>query len=213
MRQNWTKGIVALAAVAALAACALAACSGTAASGGTNASSASSASSASAGSASSGAASSTAASSTAASSTANGPSSGAGSFSPVSIVRFEGVENAGKLVADMEAGAIPVSSTVCYDQMGTLPAVTVTDPATIADIYGKLAGITVVGPSDESITDCYHFIGFELQDGTAVRFSFEGEGLLSLDRANYSVSGGGALWSLVRGIQGEYMDAEGISAG
>ena len=152
------------------------------------------------------------ASNASASGQAGSVSSVSGSY-PVSLVKFAGIANVEKLVADMSAGKSPTSCTVCYDQMGTRPYVTVTDPDTIADIYGKLVSVTVNGPSNESITDCYHHVSFVLQDGTKVGFNFEGEGLLSLDRENYSVSGGGALWSLVRDIQDEYMEAKGASAG
>ena len=122
-------------------------------------------------------------------------------------MRFNGVAGSAQLIADMESGAMPTSCVVLYDQMGTRPAVTVEDAETITKVYGLLANVTVGAPSSSSITDCYHQVAFTLQDGSVVRFSFEGEHLLSLDRENYEVFGGDPLWSFVREIQDEYMAA------
>ncbi len=180
----------------ALAVCALASCSGTSgsSSASSNASSAASGSSA------------TAPSSSGASSAAS--SSAASSFAPVSVVKFDAIQNADRLVADMKTNVIPVSCAVCYDEMGSRPTVTVSDPETIKQIYSLLSNVTVEGPSQESITDSYHYVCFELLDGTKVSFNFEGERLLSLGRENYSVSGGGPLWQLVRQIQDDYTETE-----
>ena len=141
------------------------------------------------------------ASSSAASSSGSEPSAA----SNVSILDFQNDAKVAKLKSDMEAGRIPVSCNVLYDTMGARPDVDVTDPAVITDIYNALSRVTVVAPSDMSVTDSYHHVSFKLQDGTSVGFSFEGDGLLSGGRKNYQVSGTGELWKLVRSIQDESM--------
>lgn len=117
------------------------------------------------------------------------------------LLGFEGDAAAAKLVSDMEAGRIPVSCDVLYDQMGSLPNVVVTDPDTITHLFKLVEGIVVTGESDMSVTDSYHHVRFTLQDGTVVGYSFEGEGLLSRERTNYEVVGDGPLWEFVRQLQ------------
>ena len=125
----------------------------------------------------------------------------AGIFSEKSVLNFEEIKNVDKLNSDMSAGKTPVSCDVLYDQMGARPNVNVTDPDTIKKIYEKLGDITVTGKSNMSITDSYHHVIFTLQDGTVVRFGFEGTGMLSVGTDNYDVIGGSGLWSLVKEMQ------------
>jgi hypothetical protein len=94
-------------------------------------------------------------------------------------------EHLAKLIEDMEAGRIPKRCNVLYDTMGARPSVEVTDEETIKQIFELLCEIEVVGPSEWSITDCYHHVFFELQDGTIVGFRFEGEELLVGSETNY----------------------------
>lgn len=125
--------------------------------------------------------------------------SGGSDDSPGSVVALHGYE---KLVEDMEAGLIPRSANVLYDQMGSRPDVDVTDEETIRRIYEGLCRIEVVGETDISVTDCYHHVVFTLQDGTKVRFAFESEEILDCGGGRrYSVTGGSELWSLVRDLQ------------
>lgn len=195
-----------MAAIVTMALCLLASCNG-ASSGSAASSSASGATSAS----------SARASSVSGTTSASSASSSAGSLvistpqidsAPVenSILRFNNDAGSARLVADMEAGMIPTSCVVLYDQMGTRPAVTVEDVETISKVYNLLADVTVGAKSPMSITDSYHQVAFKLQDGTTVRFSFEGEDLLSCDRDNYEVSGAGPLWAFVRAIQDDYLE-------
>lgn len=129
---------------------------------------------------------------------ASSDSGGLGDYSG-SIVALPGYE---KLVEDMEAGLVPQSANVLYDQVGSRPEVDVTDEETIRWIYEGLRRIEVVGETDMSVTDCYHYVVFTLQDGTKVRFSFESEEILDCGGGRrYSVTGGSELWSLVRDLQ------------
>lgn len=122
------------------------------------------------------------------------------------VTDFSLIENADRLAEDMKNGTIPSECSVLYDEMGARPEIILTDPEQITEIYNLLSDITVNKKSEMSITDCYHHVVFKLQDGTFVRFNFEGKELLSLDRENYEVSGGQALWSLIRSMQEEIME-------
>ncbi|MCI7505667.1 MAG: hypothetical protein MSA55_06805 [Coriobacteriaceae bacterium] len=129
--------------------------------------------------------------------------SGGAGDSPGSIVALPGYE---RLVGDMEAGLIPQSANVLYDQSGSRPDVDVTDEETIRQIYAGLCRIEVVGETDVSVTDCYHHVIFTLQDGTQVKFAFESEEILDCGgNRRYSVTDGGELWSLVRDLQDAQM--------
>ena len=121
-----------------------------------------------------------------------------------SILKFDGNEASAQLVDDMRAGNTPKSCTVRYDQMGGLPTVTVNDARTIREVYKKLARVHVDGESNMSITDSYHLVSFELQDGTTAAYNFEGEGILVRGKQNYAVSNTGNLWSYVRELQAQY---------
>ena len=103
---------------------------------------------------------------------------------------------------DLGNGKVPTSCTVLYDQMGSLPSVTVGDEATIAELVGLVSQIRVLGPSNLGVTDSYHSVSFTLQDGTKVGFNFEGEGNLVTKDQNYFVEGDDVLWSRVRELQG-----------
>lgn len=120
---------------------------------------------------------------------------------------FADDEGVAKLVSSMERGELPTSANVLYDQMGSLPDVEVSDPATIHRIYEYVSAISVAGESGYSVTDSYHHVFFTLADGTRVGFSFEGEGnLVGPGGTNYYVVGDGPLWSYVRELQGVERD-------
>lgn len=118
-----------------------------------------------------------------------------------SILAFENDAASAQLVSDMDSGKIPKSCDVLYDQMGARPSVTVTDEQTIREVYARLALMRVVGTSDQSITDSYHHVSFELQDGSKASFAFEGEGILVRGKQSYTVIDRGDLWSYVRYLQ------------
>lgn len=125
-----------------------------------------------------------------------------------SILTFDGSEASAQLVEDMREGKTPTSCTVLYDQMGGRPAVTVTDARTIRDVYKKLALMHVGGETKMSITDCYHLVSFELQDGTVATYNFEGEEILVRKNASYEVSDDGHLWPYVQDLQDQYLEEQ-----
>lgn len=106
------------------------------------------------------------------------------------------------LVRHLEAGKLPTSCKVLYDQMGALPTVDVTDQETIAEIVGLVGQVSVAGPSNMGITDNYHGVWFEYDDGTKTSFNFEGVGNLVRPDGNLFVEGDGPLWLRVRELQG-----------
>lgn len=128
-----------------------------------------------------------------------------------SILLFDGDSASAQLVEDMREGKTPVSCTVRYDQMGGLPTVTVNDPRTMREVYSKLARMYVTGESNMGVTDSYHLVSFELQDGTTASYNFEGEDILVRGKKNYAVLDRGALWPYVRHLQEQYL--RGKSAG
>ena len=118
-----------------------------------------------------------------------------------SILLFQDDPGAAKLIADMEAGRIPAECCAMYDEMGARPEVRITDPDLITEVYNRLGHMIIGGESDESITDCYHYVYFTLQDGTTVGWSFEGTGLLCRNQHNYEVTSAGSLWGMMREMQ------------
>ncbi len=125
-----------------------------------------------------------------------------------SILKFDGDAASAQLVEDMRAGKTPTSCTVLYDQMGALPSVTITDARTMREVYKKLARMHVEGKTDMSITDNYHFVSFELQDGAKVSYGFEGEGILARGKQNYAVRDQSGLWTYVRQLQEQQLREE-----
>ena len=128
-----------------------------------------------------------------------------------SILWFRDDPDAAKLMADMNDGKIPSMCNVLYDEMGSRPEVTVTDPETITDLYNRLALMSVGEKSEMSITDSYHHIRFTLQDGTNVGWSFEGTELLCVGTENYEVKDEGNLWVQVRWLQEAEMGYEEVT--
>ena len=129
-----------------------------------------------------------------------------------SILTFENDAASAQLVRDMDSGKTPKSCSVLYDQMGSRPSVTVTDEQTIREVYDRLARMRVTGTSDQGVTDNYHHVSFELQDGSTVSFAFEGEGILVRDKQNYAVVDQGDLWTYVRYLQDVQQGAEPATA-
>lgn len=125
-----------------------------------------------------------------------------------SILTFDNNAASTQLVEDMRAGRTPTSCTVRYDQMGSLPTVTVTDARTIRDVCKKLARMHVTGTTNMSVTDSYHLVSFELQDGTVAAYNFEGADVLVRGKQNYAVTDDGHLWPYVRELQEQYLQEE-----
>ena len=129
---------------------------------------------------------------------------------PVTIVEgtpliwFVDTDEVAQLRSDMQEGRIPTSCNVLYDQSGTLPDVTVTDPDTIKAIYELVQGMVVPESGRAmSVTDSYHHVIFTLQDGTRAAFNFEGVHNLYWNGKNYPVIYDDELWMLVRQLQDE----------
>lgn len=129
-----------------------------------------------------------------------------------SILVFDGDAASAQLVEDMQAGRTPTSCTVLYDQMGALPSVNITDARTIRKVYKKLARMHVEGETNMSITDSYHYVSFELQDGTKASYNFEGEDILVRGAKSYAVSDRSGLWAYVRQLQEDYLREESAGA-
>ncbi len=119
-----------------------------------------------------------------------------------SVLAYFNDEGLAKLAEDMAAGKVPKKCEALYDQMGGLPVVTITNEDEIRQMYDYVRNIRVLAKSDMSMTDAYHFVSFELQDGTSVGLRFEGAGNLARSDTNYYVDGDAALWAKVRELQG-----------
>ena len=124
-----------------------------------------------------------------------------------SILYFQNDEGAAKLMNDMKEGRIPSECHAMYDEMGARPEVVMTDPAQVTEAYNRLSQMTIGGPVDYSVTDCYHYIFFKLQDGTSVGWRFESAEYLVWGPQNYEVTSAGSIWTMVRGLQ-DQMGAE-----
>lgn len=124
-------------------------------------------------------------------------------LAPDSILLFGNREDAAKLVADMQAGNIPTKCEALYDVEGSLPPVEVTDENAIRELYNCLAQVRIGDKSNTFVTDSYHYVVFELQDGTKVPFSFLGENLTEVGEAVYDIKDGGSLWANIRNLQSE----------
>lgn len=122
-----------------------------------------------------------------------------------SVLFFQNNEGGAMLIADMNAGKVPTSCNVLYDEGGSLPDVTVTDPEVITAIYNYLAHVRVSNEEGSYITDAYHHVSFAMQDGTYVTFRFEG-GDLAWGAFDYVTTGSGPLWTLVRALQDNQID-------
>ncbi len=125
-----------------------------------------------------------------------------------SILTFDDDAASAQLVEDMQAGRTPTSCTVLYDQMGSRPSVTITDARTMREVYKKLARMLVEGETNMSITDSYHYVLFELQDGSKASYAFEGEDVLVRGGQNYAVQDRSGLWQYVRQLQEDYLREE-----
>ena len=90
------------------------------------------------------------------------------------------------------------SATVLYDQGGGNEPYTTTDQEEIRAIYKALKNITVTGESEMSVTDCYHFVSFEFEDGTSYGYHFEGTDLLCYGDSNYEITSAGDFFDFLR---------------
>jgi len=125
-----------------------------------------------------------------------------------SILLFQDNEGGAALIAAMNDGQIPLEAYAMYDEMGSRPEVTLTDQELIIALYNYLAHVRVPGEPGMYVTDCYHYVGFKLQDETYVTFRFEDSNLV-WGPENYAIEDDGALWSYIRALQDEIMNERG----
>ncbi|MCI5597341.1 MAG: hypothetical protein MR380_11645 [Lachnospiraceae bacterium] len=115
-----------------------------------------------------------------------------------SILYFNDDEGSTELIQYFEDGNVPEEATALYDQMGSNPEITITDAETIKELYKYLGMIKVHRKTNESITDCYHYVEFKLADDHYIHFSFEGTDIWSYGGKNYSISNSGKLFGLIK---------------
>lgn len=125
-----------------------------------------------------------------------------------SILTFDNDKASAQLTEDMRAAKMPTACSVLYDEEGSLPTVNVSDARIMRDLYKELAPIKVVGETSESVTDGYHHVSFELQDGTTASFDFEGDNILVRGGKSYTVEGSDRLWDYVRQLQEQHLREE-----
>ena len=63
-----------------------------------------------------------------------------------------------ELIQYFKNGNVPEEANALYDQMGSNPEITITDAETIKELYKYLGMVKVDGETNESITDCYHYV-------------------------------------------------------
>ena len=123
-----------------------------------------------------------------------------------SILYFNDDEGSAKLVQYFEDGNVPEEATFLYDQMGSNPEITITDPETIRELYRLLSMVTVSGETNESITDCYHYVQFKLAEDCYIRYSFEGSEIWCYGKQNYSIENSGKLFKFMGNLTREYIE-------
>ena len=108
-----------------------------------------------------------------------------------------------ELIQYFADGNVPEEANALYDQMGSNPEITITDAETIKELYKYLGMVKVDGETNESITDCYHYVQFKLKDDHYIYYSFEGENIWSYGGKNYSISNSGKLFGLIKELTNE----------
>ena len=108
-----------------------------------------------------------------------------------------------ELIQYFKNGNVPEEANALYDQMGSNPEITITDAETIKELYKYLGMVKVDGETNESITDCYHYVQFKLSDEHYIYYSFEGENIWSYGGKNYSISNSGKLFGLIKELTNE----------
>lgn len=126
-----------------------------------------------------------------------------------SLLYFNDDEGSAKLIRCFEEGNVPEEATILYDQMGSNPEITITEPEKIRELYQLLRSVTVIGETNESITDCYHYIQFKLAEDCYVRFSFEGSEIWCYEKQNYSIGNSQKLFTFMNELTNEYLNQEG----
>ena len=125
-----------------------------------------------------------------------------------SLLCFNDDEGSAKLIQYFESGNVPEEATFLYDQMGSNPEITITDPEKIQELYQLLKSVTVIGETNESITDCYHYIQFKLAEDCYVHYSFEGSDIWCYGEQNYSIDNSKKLFAFMNELTDEYWEQE-----
>ena len=127
-----------------------------------------------------------------------------------SILYFNDDEGSSELIQYFEDGNVPEEANALYDQMGSNPEITITDADTIKELYKYLGMVKVDGETNESITDCYHYVQFKLADDHYIYYTFEGTDIWSYGGKNYSISNSDKLFSLIKELTDEYVQSQEI---
>ena len=134
----------------------------------------------------------------------------ASEFPVNSILYFNDDEGSAELIQYFKDGNVPEEANALYDQMGSNPEITITDAETIKELYKYLGMVKVDGETNESITDCYHYVQFKLKDDHYIYYSFEGENIWSYGGKNYSISNSDKLFGLMEELTDEYVQSQEI---
>ena len=124
-----------------------------------------------------------------------------------SILKFNDDEGSKELVKAFEEGKAPKEVRAMYDQMGSNPEIVITDEETIKKLYDYLSLIEIEGETNESITDCYHYISFAVSDSLSVSYSFEGTEIWRYNNKGYKIKNSGKMFSLIESLTDEYKES------
>ena len=112
-----------------------------------------------------------------------------------------------KMEQKLEAG-VTIDSVYYTDGYGfSTSEFRTSDPDEIRDLWQALNGITLEGPTDESITDWYPQIVFYFSDGTIDHVSFEAHWLTlpaSRPQVNYKLANDESFWNLTAAMTERY---------
>ena len=112
---------------------------------------------------------------------------------------FQAMTGLDKVQAKLDAG-VTVEKVYYTDGYGfSISEFTTEDPELISRLWTALNKITVKGRVDESITDWYPMIVFDLSDGTQAIVSFEAH-WLSRGKDNYEIENGEEFWALTASL-------------
>lgn len=125
-----------------------------------------------------------------------------------SILKYNEDEGSATLLQFFKDGNVPEEATFLYDQMGSNPEITITDPEQIRELYELLSMVTVVGKTNESITDCYHYVQFKLAEDCYIHYSFEGSEIWCYGQQNYAIENSKKLFAFMNELTEEYWENE-----
>ena len=121
-----------------------------------------------------------------------------------SILFYNDDEGSAELIEYFEEGNVPEEANILYDQMGSNPDITITDPDTIKELFDRLSKVEVVRETNESITDCYHHVQFKLADDDYIYYSFEGSEIWCCGTKRCSINDNANLFGYMEDLTYEY---------